>query len=97
MNALLWFFVIVMGISLVFRLMGPLMLKMLVRWLNKKAQQDLDRQTRDFEEKAENNSPFVDKYTFGKDMKVIVPKHQPPTDKNKMPHQAEDVDYEDLS
>lgn len=97
MKILLWFIIVIVGINLFFRLMGPTILRALVRWINKKAQQDMDKQSRVYREKAESNSPFEDNYFFGDEIKVTVPKNQRKADLKKDPKgPAQDVDYEDV-
>jgi hypothetical protein len=98
LKLIFWIAVFYLAIYLFFKLFGPLISKRVLRFFVKKAQQDLDRQTRAYERHAEGYSPFEDNVFIDDDIKVSIPKQKEkkeakPTIDEKF---IEEVDYEDV-
>jgi len=94
MNAFLWFLFIMIAFWVVVRLFGKGIFRWFVRLLVKRAQKDLNRESRNFYEKTENGSPF-EKNVYVDDLKVTV------TKKTKEPKKgydfgAEQVEFEEV-
>ncbi|MEM0996570.1 MAG: hypothetical protein AAGN35_05810 [Bacteroidota bacterium] len=98
LKLIFWVVVFYVAVYLFFKFFGPLISKRVLRYFVKKAQEDLDRQTRTYEQHAEGYSPFEDNVFLDDDVKVSIPKandkkeEKPSIDEKYI----EEVDYEDV-
>lgn len=93
-----WVFVVTMAIGLIFRLFGKQIMTWLVKRLVKKAQKDMEEQSRRYEQYAEA-SPMEENVYYKDDIKVTVRRGQ--VEKNEKKKEVdiaeiEEVDWEDL-
>ena len=98
LKLIFWIAVFYLAVYLFFKFFGPLISKRLLRYFVKKAQQDLDRQTRAYEQHAEGYSPFEDNVFIDDDVKVSIPKSKEKKAEKATidEHFIEEVDYEDI-
>ena len=96
MKALLIFILIIFGIGYLFRILAPLILRALIRYLNKKAEQSMKEQSRYYREHVDNNNPYEETTWFGEKIKVKSPRGGNKKDKKKSKSDIPDVDYEDV-
>ncbi len=85
-------------LSIFFRLFGKPIMRYLVKVLAKRAQADLDKRSRNYDQFVDGHSPFEDSIYVDDDVKVSVKRGQ--KDKEEKPEldpsMIETVDYEDI-
>lgn len=98
MNALLWFLTIVIGIYLFFYLLGPVIFRGLLKYLNRKAQQHMEAQSRFYEQNVENSDAFSENIYIDDDTRIRVPKGYEHQKKKRKPDPAEieEVEFEEV-
>jgi hypothetical protein len=87
-----------LGALIFFRLFGKAIGRFVLSRLVNRAQADMDRQSREFQQKAEGHSPFEESVYVKDDVKVSIRRGQ--KEKNRRdpldPKRIVEVDYEDL-
>ena len=103
MSAFLKFLGIIFAIYLVFWLVWKIFGRRIMRYaaqtLIKKAQQDMDRQSRVYQQYAENHTPFEESVYVEDDVKVSIRrgnKHDPEKKPDLKDMSIETVDFEDV-
>lgn len=100
---LLKFILIIFGIYIAFflfiRLFGKSLSRFVLKYLVRKAQQDMERQSRVYEQKAEGYSPFEESMYMKDDVKVSMRRGQKEQSRKSDvldPNRIEEVDFEDV-
>ncbi|HHG85921.1 MAG TPA: hypothetical protein ENJ82_14335 [Bacteroidetes bacterium] len=98
LKLLFWIVVIYAALFFFFRVFGPLIAKYLLRTFVKRAQDDLNKQTRAYERYAEGHSPFEDNVFLDDDTKVSIRKNQSQKEKKVSldADMIEEVEFEDV-
>ena len=98
LKLIMWVAAFYLAVYLFFKVFGPFLRKRLMKFIVKKAQEDLNRQTRAYEQYAEGYSPFEDNVFIDDETKVSIKKEQQV--KKEKPHIdpefIEEVDFEDI-
>ena len=93
-----WVLLITFGISLFLRIFGRPIMRYAMKVLVKKAQADLDRQSRVYEQYVDGHSPFEDSVYVDDKVKVSVKRGQDKKAAKKEidPSMIETVEFEDV-
>ncbi|MEM7035423.1 MAG: hypothetical protein AAF570_00510 [Bacteroidota bacterium] len=94
-----WVLVIYLSLFVFVRFILPIITRYAFRYVIKKAQQDMDRQSRIYQQYAEGHSPFEDNIYINDDTRVSIKRGQKNEDSKKSgldPDMIEDVNYEDI-
>ena len=93
-----WIFIITFGLILFLRIFGRPIMRYLMKILVKRAQADLDRQSKIYEEYVHGHSPFEDNIYVDDNVKVSVKRgdKEAPKKKEIDPSMIETVDFEDV-
>lgn len=98
MNVLLWFLFILFCLYIAGYLLMPIISRMALRYLNKKAQEAMQNQSRAYDRNFQEGEAFADNIEIDKKTKVKVPKGYQPPSSNKTPNPAdiEEVEFEEI-
>ena len=93
-----WVFVITFGLIVFLRLFGRPIMRYLMRYLVKKAQADLDRQSKVYDQYVDGYSPFEDNVYVDDNVKVSMKRGQKEkSGKSELdPSMIETVEFEDV-
>ena len=93
-----YIFLFYLGVVVFFRLFGKPLSRFLMGRLVKRAQADMDRQSREYQQKAEGHSPFEESVYVRDDVKVSIRRGQKEKSRRDpfSPNRIEEVDYEDV-
>lgn len=93
-----YIFVFYLAVVLFLRLFGKPIGRFLMARLVKRAQADMDRQSREYQQKAEGHTPFEESVYVRDDVKVSIRRGQKEKSRrDTVPDkQIEEVDYEDV-
>ena len=93
MNALFWFFAIIFGIYLFFILFGRVLMNFGLRYLVKKAQENMNQQSDAYRDTF-SSTPFEEKVTMKDGSEVVIPKEE--KKKENLSKFGDSVEYEEL-
>lgn len=97
MNALLWFLFILFLLYIAGYLLLPVMMRLAVRYLSKKAEQQMRSQSEAYSRNFQEGEAFADNIVIDKNTKIKVPKgYQPPSSRSSEPGEIEEVEFEEL-
>lgn len=94
-----WVMLITLGMILFFRVFGRPIMRFALRYFIKKAQEDLNRQSRIYEQYVDGHSPFEDSVYVQENVRVTVKRGQQEKEKEKAPLDdsiIETVEFEDV-
>lgn len=92
-----WVFIFLFGLMIFMRIFGRPIMRYIMKTLVKRAQADMDQQSRNYEQYV-NGNPFEDNVYVDEEVKVSVKRGTPePEQKASLdPTMIETVDYEDI-
>jgi hypothetical protein len=93
-----YLFLFYLGVVVFLRIFGKSIGRYLMGRLAKRAQEDMERQSREFQQKAEGHNPYADSVYVKDDVKVSIPRT--PKEKSRREpfaaNQVEEVEFEDV-